>query len=305
MSTVGIDRSILITGASSGIGLASATLLKSRGWRVLATVRRPEDLAKLEALGCEALPLELADPASIASCATAALDRTDGRLFALFNNAAYGQPGAVEDLTVDVLKAQFEVNLFAWHDLTRRILPAMRKTGRGRIVQCSSVLGFISPPYRGAYNASKHALEALSDAMRFELQGSGVTVSIIEPGPIATQFVPNAIEAFRRNVGLRRLGARGRVSEAARSDAGRGPQARQAAARGRGGKACSCGRERAAQGSLPRHHTDASGRHRQACVASVAHGPAGQGRLTAILIKRSLANSWPISLSYLVRAPWT
>lgn len=200
MSTVGNDRSILITGASSGIGLASATLLKSRGWRVLATARRPEDLAKLEALGCEALPLELADPASIASCATAALDRTDGRLFALFNNAAYGQPGAVEDLTVDVLKAQFEVNLFAWHDLTRRIIPAMRKAGRGRIVQCSSVLGFISPPYRGAYNASKHALEALSDAMRFELQGSGVTVSIIEPGPIATQFVPNAIEAFRRNV---------------------------------------------------------------------------------------------------------
>lgn len=194
------DRSILITGASSGIGLASAKRLKSRGWRVLATARRPEDLSTLEALGCEALPLELADPTSIAACAAAALDRTDGHLFALFNNAAYGQPGAVEDLTVDVLKAQFEVNLFAWHDLTRRILPAMRRAGRGRIVQCSSVLGFISPPYRGAYNASKHALEALSDAMRFELQGSGVLVSIIEPGPIDTKFVASAIEAFRRNV---------------------------------------------------------------------------------------------------------
>lgn len=194
------NRSILITGASSGIGLASASLLRSRGWRVLATARRPQDLTMLTDIGCEALPLELADPASIAACATAALDRTDGRLFALFNNAAYGQPGAVEDLTVEVLRAQLEVNLIAWHDLTRRILPAMRGSGRGRIVQCSSVLGFISPPYRGAYNASKHALEALSDAMRFELQGSGVTVSIIEPGPIDTRFVANAISALRRNV---------------------------------------------------------------------------------------------------------
>jgi NAD(P)-dependent dehydrogenase (short-subunit alcohol dehydrogenase family) len=175
-------------------------LLKSRGWRVLATARKAEDLARLAALGLEALPLELSHPASVAACAKAALERTDGTLYALFNNAAYGQPGAVEDLSVEVLKAQFEVNLFAWHDLTRRILPAMRKAGRGRIVQCSSVLGFIAPPYRGAYNASKHALEALSDSMRFELTGSGVTVAIIEPGPIETRFVANAIEMLRRNV---------------------------------------------------------------------------------------------------------
>jgi NAD(P)-dependent dehydrogenase (short-subunit alcohol dehydrogenase family) len=194
------ERSILITGASSGIGLASAKLLRSRGWRVLATARKAEDLARLEGLGLEALPLELRSAASVADCAAAALDRTNGKLHALFNNAAYGQPGAVEDLTVEVLKAQFEVNLFAWHDLTRRIIPAMRRAGRGRIVQCSSVLGFIAPPYRGAYNASKHALEALSDSMRFELRGSGITVSIIEPGPIDTRFVANAIEALRRNV---------------------------------------------------------------------------------------------------------
>ncbi|MEZ5926324.1 MAG: SDR family NAD(P)-dependent oxidoreductase [Hyphomicrobiaceae bacterium] len=194
------DRSILITGASSGIGLATATLLNSRGWRVLATARRDADLQHLETMGLEALPLELSRPASIEACAQAALDRTGGQLTALFNNAAYGQPGAVEDLTVEVLKAQFEVNLFAWHDLTRRILPAMRRTGQGRIVQCSSVLGFVAPPYRGAYNASKHALEALSDSLRFELHGSGIHVSIIEPGPIETRFVANAIEMFRLNV---------------------------------------------------------------------------------------------------------
>jgi NAD(P)-dependent dehydrogenase (short-subunit alcohol dehydrogenase family) len=200
VSSAQSDRSILITGASSGIGLASATLLKSRGWRVLATARRPVDLNRLEELGLEALSLELSDPVSTAACADLALERTDGRLYALFNNAAYGQPGAVEDLTIEVLKAQFEVNLFGWHDLTRRIVPAMRQAGRGRILQCSSVLGFISPPYRGAYNASKHALEALSDALRFELRGSGVQVSIIEPGPIESRFLSHAVEAFRRNV---------------------------------------------------------------------------------------------------------
>jgi NAD(P)-dependent dehydrogenase (short-subunit alcohol dehydrogenase family) len=196
----GHDRSILVTGASSGIGLASAKLLNSRGWQVLATAQRQEDLSRLEALGLVALPLELTDRTSIAACADAALERTQGRLYALFNNAAYGQPGAVEDLAVEVLKAQFEVNLFAWHDLTRRLVPAMRDAGRGRIVQCSSVLGFVSPPYRGAYNASKHALEALSDALRLELQGSGVLVSIIEPGPIESRFLATALEAFRRNV---------------------------------------------------------------------------------------------------------
>jgi NAD(P)-dependent dehydrogenase (short-subunit alcohol dehydrogenase family) len=195
-------RSILITGCSSGIGLASARLMKARGWRVLATARTPESLAMLEREGTEALHLELMDADSVAACAAAALERTEGRLFALFNNAAYGQPGAVEDLSLDVLKAQFQSNLFSWHDLTRRILPAMRANGEGRIVQCSSVLGFISPPWRGAYNATKHALEALSDAMRHELAvvAPGIRVSIIEPGPIDTRFLEHAIAAFKRNV---------------------------------------------------------------------------------------------------------
>jgi NAD(P)-dependent dehydrogenase (short-subunit alcohol dehydrogenase family) len=158
--------------------------LKARGWRVIATARRQEDLDHLRIQeGLEAIPLELADATSIATCAITALDLTGGRLDAIFNNAAYGQPGAVEDITPSVLREQLEVNLIGTHDLTRRMIPAMRRNGHGRIVQCSSVLGMIAVPYRGAYCASKFALEALADAMRGELAGSGVFVSIIEPGP--------------------------------------------------------------------------------------------------------------------------
>ncbi|MCB1547733.1 MAG: SDR family NAD(P)-dependent oxidoreductase [Hyphomicrobiaceae bacterium] len=197
------DRSILVTGASSGIGLASARLLKSRGWRVLATARRSEDLARLaEQDSVEALPLELSDLASVAACAREALERTEGRLYAIFNNAAYGQPGAVEDLTADVLRRQLEVNLIGTHELTRLVIPAMRAAGRGRIVQCSSVLGVMSAPYRGAYCASKFALEGLSDALRLELASSGIAVAIIQPGPIRTGFVARALQAFRANIDI-------------------------------------------------------------------------------------------------------
>jgi len=196
------ERSVLITGCSSGIGLASAIAMRARGWRVLATARRPDDLARLKGLGLEPLALELRDPGSVAACAAAALERTGGMLTALFNNAAHGQPGAVEDLPVEVLRDQFEVNLFAWHALTRPILAAMRKTGSGRIVQCSSVLGLISPPWRGAYNASKFALEALTDAMRHELDGTQIHVSLIEPGPIASRFVEHALENLRDRIDI-------------------------------------------------------------------------------------------------------
>jgi NAD(P)-dependent dehydrogenase (short-subunit alcohol dehydrogenase family) len=161
---------------------------------VLATARAPDDLETLRRIeGVEALPLELGDPTSVATCAVTALDLTGGRLDAIFNNAAFGQPGAIEDLTPAVLREQFEVNFFGTHDLTRRIIPAMRRNGQGRIVQCSSVLGLISVPYRGAYCASKFALEALSDAMRQELTGTGIRVSIIEPGPIRSRFVETAL----------------------------------------------------------------------------------------------------------------
>ncbi len=178
-------------------------MLKARGWRVLATARRPEHLASLrEQEGLEALHLELADPSTIAACAEEALRLTDGKLFAVFNNAAYGQPGAVEDVTPDVLRRQFEVNVFGTHDLTRRLIPSMRANGRGRIVQCSSVLGMVAAPYRGAYCASKFALEGLTDSLRLELSGSGIRISLIEPGPIRTRFVDNALAAARAHIDI-------------------------------------------------------------------------------------------------------
>jgi len=194
-------RAILITGCSSGIGLAAARTLKARGWRVLATARKEPDLARLEnEEGVEALPLELGDPDAIAACAEEALRRTDGRLYALFNNAGFGQVGAVEDVSADLLRRQLEINLVGVHELTRRILPAMRANRRGRIVQCSSVLGLVSGPYRGAYCASKFALEALSDALRLELRDTGIRVAIIEPGPIHSRFVSSALENFKATI---------------------------------------------------------------------------------------------------------
>jgi len=198
-----MGRSILITGCSSGIGLASARMLKARGWRVLATARTAADRDMLRRdIGVEALHLDLADAASIAACAEETLALTDANLDALFNNAAYGQVGAVEDLTPDLLSRQLQVNVIGTHDLTRRLIPAMRAAGRGRIVQCSSVLGFVAVPYRGAYCASKAALEALSDAMRHEFAGTGIHVSIVEPGPIRTRFVEHALANFRATVDI-------------------------------------------------------------------------------------------------------
>ena len=197
------ERSILITGCSSGIGLASAREMKARGWRVFATARKLEDIKRLKKKeGVESLYLDYAEPDSIKAAAKHVLKATNGKLTALFNNGGYGQPGAVEDLKPDVLRAQFEANVFGWHDLTARIIPAMRKQGEGRIVFCSSVLGLMAAPYRGAYCASKFAVEALADTLRVELAPAGIQVILIEPGPIATRFVEHAIEAYRRNVDL-------------------------------------------------------------------------------------------------------
>ena len=196
------ERSILITGCSSGIGLASAREMKARGWRVFATARKPEDLDRLrDEVAVESLYLDYAEPESIAA-AEHVLAATGGGLTALFNNGAYGQPGAVEDLKPDVLRAQFEANVFGWHDLTRRVIPAMRAQGQGRIVFCSSVLGLVAAPYRGAYCASKFAIEALADALRMELATTGIKIVLIEPGPIASRFLEHALEAYRRNIDL-------------------------------------------------------------------------------------------------------
>ena len=193
-------RTILITGCSSGIGEACARGLRARGWRVFATARTPEDLARLDSEGFEALHLDYRDEASVTAAADEVLARTNGRLYALFNNGAYAQPGAVEDLPTSALREQFEANFFGWHALTRCVLPAMRAAGEGRIVQCSSILGLIALKYRGAYTASKFALEGLSDTLRLELRGTGIHVSLIEPGPIRSRFVEHALEAFRRNI---------------------------------------------------------------------------------------------------------
>ena len=187
-----------MTGASSGIGAHCARALRREGFRVFATARQPDDIARLEAEGLEAFFLDYRDEASIARVAAAVLERTDGRLGALFNNGAYAQAGAVEDLPTQALREQFEANFFGWHTLTRAVIPAMRAQGHGRIVCCSSILGLVPVPFRGAYAASKHALEGLMLTLRLELQGSGVHVSLIEPGPVESRIAANGLAWFER-----------------------------------------------------------------------------------------------------------
>jgi NAD(P)-dependent dehydrogenase (short-subunit alcohol dehydrogenase family) len=191
-------RSILITGCSSGIGLDAARTLKARGWRVLASCRQEADCERLRAEGFESPRLDYADPLSVERGAAEALERTGGRLDALFNNGAHACPGAVEDLPRGALEAIFQANLFGWHDLTRRVIPAMRAQGRGRIVNCSSVLGLVGARWRGAYVATKFALEGLTDVLRLEMAGTGIEVVLIEPGPIATRIRENAVPHFER-----------------------------------------------------------------------------------------------------------
>ena len=196
------QSTIIVTGCSSGIGAYCARALAKDGWRVFATARKPEDIAALEADGLEALYLDYTDQASITALVEAVAERTGGRIDALFNNGAYGQPGAVEDVSTDVLRAQFEANFFGWHELTRQVLPFMRARGHGRIVQCSSILGLLPYRYRGPYSASKYALEAMSLTLRMELEGTGIFVSLIEPGPIASRFTANALKHIHDNIDL-------------------------------------------------------------------------------------------------------
>lgn len=193
-------RTIIVTGASSGIGAHCARALKAEGWRVFATARKAGDIAALEADGIEAFYLDYREPESIAALADAVLERTDGTLAALFNNGAYAQPGAVEDLPVEALREQFEANFFGWHDLTRRIVPVMRRQGHGRLVHCSSILGLAPVRFRGAYSASKHAIEGLMLCLRQELEGSGIHLSLIEPGPVTSKIASNGLVWFLKNI---------------------------------------------------------------------------------------------------------
>ncbi|MBK1732318.1 SDR family NAD(P)-dependent oxidoreductase [Thiococcus pfennigii] len=193
-------RAILITGCSSGIGHACAHGLARRGYQVVASARRAADVARLREEGLQAVRLDVDDPASIAEAVAATLEQTGDRLWGLFNNAGFGQPGAVEDLTREALRGQMETNLLGAHDLACRLIPVMRRQGGGRIVQNSSLLGLVGLPYRGAYVASKFALEGLTDCLRQELRGSGIHVALIEPGPITSRFRDNAYAMWRRHI---------------------------------------------------------------------------------------------------------
>lgn len=198
-----MQKTILITGTSTGIGYEAAKALKDSGYRVIASCRNKEDVARLVNEGFECLQLDLSDSNSIQTAFTTLMTLTGGEIYALFNNGAYGQPGAIEDLPINALRKQFDTNFFGWCELTRLILPIMIKQGYGRIIQNSSILGFAAMPLRGAYNASKYAIEGISDTLRLELVGTNVFVSLIEPGPIRSAFRQNALAALREHIDIK------------------------------------------------------------------------------------------------------
>jgi NAD(P)-dependent dehydrogenase (short-subunit alcohol dehydrogenase family) len=191
-------RSVLITGCSSGIGYDAAHGLKARGWRVFATCRQEADCGRLRDEGFESFRLDYTDPASMHAALEETLKRTGGTLDALFNNGAFGLPGAAEDLPTDALRAIFETNFFGWHELIRRVIPVMRRQGHGRIVNCSSVLGYTTIRWRAAYTATKYALEGYSDTLRIEMADANIRVILIEPGPITSRIRENAVPHFER-----------------------------------------------------------------------------------------------------------
>jgi NAD(P)-dependent dehydrogenase (short-subunit alcohol dehydrogenase family) len=192
--------SVLITGCSSGIGKVAAAGLQKRGYRVFASARKLRDVEQLTREGFESLRLDLADSQSIREATEILFERTGGELYALFNNGAFGQPGAVEDLSREVLRNQFETNFFGTHELTTLVLPKMRAQGYGRILYNSSVLGFVALTFRGAYNASKFALEGLADTLRMELHGTDIKVILIEPGPILSKFRENSLKLYKEHI---------------------------------------------------------------------------------------------------------
>lgn len=191
-------KSILITGCSSGIGYDAAHGLAKRGWQVFATCRQEVDCARLREEGLESFVLDYTDNSTMDAAVAECLERTGGTLGALFNNGAFAVPGAVEDLPTDALRANFETNLFGYHDLTRRVLPTMRSQGYGRIIQCSSVLGLVPLKWRGAYVSTKYALEGLTDVLRLEMADTQIKIILIEPGPITSRIRQNSIPHFEK-----------------------------------------------------------------------------------------------------------
>ena len=192
-------KSVLITGCSTGIGLCIALGLQKKGYRVFPTVRSTNDLKNLQDLGFEALQLDLSSSESIKAAVFKLFEKTDS-LYALINNGAYGQAGALEDISREAMDRQFQTNVFGWHELTNLILPKMRNLDSGRMIYISSVLGFVAMPFRGPYIASKFAIEGLVATLRLELRNTNIKFSIIQPGPIESKFRQNAYKAFKENV---------------------------------------------------------------------------------------------------------
>ena len=199
MDSTSTIRAVLITGCSSGIGLCLAHGLRNAGYRVFATVRKKEDMIKLKKLGFDVFLLDLSSSQSIRTAIDEIYQKTDS-LYSLINNGAYGQTGALEDISREALEKQFQANVFGWHELTNLVLPSMKERNEGRIIYISSVLGFVAMPFRGPYVASKFAIEGLVDTLRLELKQTRIKLSLVQPGPIKSKFRQNALLAFKENV---------------------------------------------------------------------------------------------------------
>ena len=194
--------SILITGCSSGIGKQTALYLNNKGYTVFATARKDEDVKILQDLGLKAFKLDVTKKETITQTLQNITKLTNGTLDILFNNAGYGQPGAIEDLKTDILKEQFETNVFGLHEVTLQVLPIMKAQGYGKIIQHSSVLGLVSLKLRGAYNASKYAIEGLTDTLRLELLDTNISVTLLNTGPVLSDFRKNAKEKLIQNIDI-------------------------------------------------------------------------------------------------------
>ncbi|MCK5918721.1 MAG: SDR family NAD(P)-dependent oxidoreductase [Cocleimonas sp.] len=195
-------HTVLVTGCSSGIGYCVAKALKARGYNIYVTARKQDDVERLISEGFKCLKLDYADSESVQDLANELMLLIGSDLYAVFHNGAYGQAGAVEDLSRETMEKQFAANVFGWMELNNRLIVMMRQNNRGRIIFNSSVLGIVSLPFRGAYNASKYAIEGFADTLRLELRETGIKISLIEPGPIESKFRANSLIALKENIDM-------------------------------------------------------------------------------------------------------